>query len=192
MRRDKGSVLIIAMVMTAVLFSIGLAFASIIEKEVVRQHYSIRSQRAFAVADIAWECALYNDFRRLVFSEGGGFSGRARFSCGDDGNVKVRPPEEDSFYTPTERIQKSSLSSRFSSNTGAYNFVVVHEGSEADVKPCADVSVQKRCVLSSGDSDCSDSEVIETRVVVVGYDSCSLDGSTEKRGDVRRRFVILY
>ena len=178
---NKGSVLVLTIIITSALLGIGITLVSIIEKESLRQAFGFRSQQAFLIVDTAWECTLYNDFQQLSFSVGK-LKLANTFTCGGLGE-SIKAVRRDTWekYTPTIHTQI---------NRGTvleYKFVVVDESKEET--PCADVVIQKYC---GGENGCSD---IKTKVTVIGYDSCRspFDGSEfPERGDIHRRLEVVY
>ena len=59
--------MIITIIITAILLSIGATLASILDKEITRQIYGKQSQLAMNIANSALECVLFNDFYRSIF-----------------------------------------------------------------------------------------------------------------------------
>lgn len=182
---SRGSVLILSVVIATVLFSIGAALASIFEKDVRRQSYGKRSQTALSIANTAFECALYNDFRRDTF-QGSLTPAGITVDCGD--RYQVRSTDLSgvwgglSYTPPVHSIP----------GVGVYTFVVVaSEGSDlsllTDPVPCARVIVSKVCSQVSG-GFCAG--VIDSFIESKGYDRC-LSGNLAER-DLVRRFRVYY
>lgn len=179
---SDGSVLIITILITSIIFGVGITFSSILEKEIARQVYEDRSQKAANIANTALECALFNDFRRFTFdsSLGGGSS----IVCGDLYQVK------DTANWGTEYDLSSD---RGHAGTGMYEFAIIKYRTDdltnvSDV-PCAHVIVQKRCVGGLTGSTC-DSGVIDASIEVWGYDRCSSGNESDR--DIVRRFKVHY
>jgi len=63
----KGFTLLVAMILTSVLLSVGLALLDIALKQVTLSSSARQSQYAFYAADSAMECALYWDQKMNVF-----------------------------------------------------------------------------------------------------------------------------
>lgn len=63
----RGFTLLVAMILTSVLLSVGLALLDIALKQVTLSSTARQSQYAFYAADSAMECALYWDQRMNVF-----------------------------------------------------------------------------------------------------------------------------
>ena len=197
-KHNKGSVLVITLILSTILFSIGFVFSDFIAREIERQRYSSDSQVAFLVADSAWECTLYNDFRSLIFNDLEEDRQTQRFSCGsgytayDYDKDKGKAWEQKNEYAPKTRGQDISTPTKENVKS-EYKFTVVkHTESDGDTitdssiaRPCADVVVEKRCTRVAG-SNC---EEFASEVRVVGYNSCS---SPDKRGDVVRRLNVEY
>ncbi|HRH55251.1 MAG TPA: hypothetical protein PK609_00060 [Candidatus Paceibacterota bacterium] len=66
--QHRGFTLLIAVVLTSVLLSVGLALLDIAYKQVVLSSTARQSQYAFYAADSAMECALYWDQKQNAFS----------------------------------------------------------------------------------------------------------------------------
>lgn len=186
--KTRGSVLIVTIIITAVLLSIGITIATIFQKEIIRQIYGRQSQIAMNIANSALECALYNDFRRFVFRSAK-LADRLYnvIDCGDlylvrsDTDWNIR-------YIPSSGDEKDEHDNVGSIGTGYYNFVVIRseDGSIPGKEvPCAHVAIKKEC---SG--NCRDNS-IETSMEVKGYSSCSSGEAESERGLVRR-FKVRY
>lgn len=65
---QRGFTLLIAVVLTTVLLSVGFALLDIAYKQIVLSSTARNSQYAFYAADSAMECALYWDQQRNAFS----------------------------------------------------------------------------------------------------------------------------
>ena len=199
---NKGSVLIITIVITAVLLSIGTTLASILDKEVTRQIYSRRSQQAMNIANSALECVLFNDFYRSIF-QSLTETEYTEVDCGD--LYQVRKSDEDNNWAvyipdpePLENDEQVIV------GAGTYTFVVV-QTAEKDLSgvsevPCAHITIKKVCAVDDTtvitDSEgvnhiiCGDG-LIETSVEVKGYNACS-SGETERERRLVRRFKVHY
>ena len=75
----RGFTLLIAVILTSVLLSVGLALLDISYKQVVLSSTARQSQYAFYAADSAIECALYWDQKVNTFAYG---IGTAPIECG--------------------------------------------------------------------------------------------------------------
>lgn len=161
----KGSVLVMSVIITTVLTSIGIAFASILEKEVRKQVYSQRSQVALNVANSALECTLYNDFRKRTFDPPLA-SSVSRFDCGDLYHVRMLG-DWNSVFVP----QKSKT---------IHKYEIIASSEEVNANsinvPCARVIVTR---------DSTDSSI-----EIKGYDRCSEGDESER--DLVRRFKVTY
>lgn len=179
--KSRGSVLVVTILITSVLFGIGTAFASILEKEVARQVYEDRSQKAVNIANTALECALYNDFRRHTFNTL--VESDDTVICGDFYQVREIGNWSVSYYPSTDNGTVGG--------TGTYEFAVIASQnvnlSGVSNVPCAHIIVQRRCIGSTTGTSC-DSGVINTSTEVRGYDSCS-SGNEDQR-DIVRRFKV--
>ncbi|MBU2104031.1 pilus assembly PilX N-terminal domain-containing protein [Patescibacteria group bacterium] len=74
----RGFTLLIAVILTSVLLSVGLALLDVAYKQVVLSSTAKQSQTAFYAADSALECALYWDQKQGAFAYG---SASASVSC---------------------------------------------------------------------------------------------------------------
>ena len=198
--KTRGSVLIITIVITAVLLSIGVTLAAIFQKEIVRQIYGRQSQVAMNIANSALECALYNDFRRSVFrSEELADRVYNSVDCGDlypvragpirQNNGQIKPANWAVEYIPSLGDEKGEDGSTGGAvGTGYYSFVVIRseDGNIPGGKvPCAHVAVKKECP-----GNCQDN-LIKTSMEVKGYHACS-SGETESERRLVRRFRVRY
>lgn len=68
MDTSRGFALLVAVVLTSVLLSVGLALLDISYKQVILSSTARQSQYAFYAADTAMECALYWDQKQNAFS----------------------------------------------------------------------------------------------------------------------------
>jgi Tfp pilus assembly protein PilX len=66
--RPRGFTLILAMIFTTVVLSVGLALADVAYKQVILASNARQSEYAFYAADAALECALYQDQKLNTFS----------------------------------------------------------------------------------------------------------------------------
>lgn len=66
-RKEKGFVILIAIVVSSLLVSLGMFIANIAHKELILSISAKASQRAFFIADSVVECALRFDFRDSGF-----------------------------------------------------------------------------------------------------------------------------
>ena len=196
-RRDnRGSILILTIVIATVLFSIGISIASILEKEVKRHRYADQSIIALNVANTAFECTLYNDFRSDVFNSGRDIAGSV--DCGRIYQVRSGSDWEE----PYEADPVSGTNT--ASGTGRYEFTVIQLdktrvvtiGTTPDLddgieRPCANVVVRKQCLMTlpSGATVCPNG-LIESYIEVKGYFSC-MEGNESSR-DLIRRFRVYY
>ena len=194
-----GSVLIITIVITSVLLSIGVTLATILEKEITRQSYGRRSQVAINVANTALECTLFNDFRRSVFRSAA-LAERVNHTveCGELYEVRA-----DDLTIPDDDWSKEYVASlgddQVIPGAGIYSFIVIRSDgadlSEPGLQvPCAHVVVTKECVGNDPNdprvTTCADG-LLETSIEVRGYDSCSRGQRESDRGLVRR-FRVYY
>lgn len=195
--KDRGSVLIIVIIISSILFSIGIAFAFILEKEVLRQIYSQRSQKALNIANSALECVLFNDFRRNVFSPT--FLGRSsNFDCGDF--YHVRNASGVDVWSGLEYfVNNIDIVTSGSASTRTYKFKIVEsfdsDLSNVDSAPCAYVDVKKeeRCI-SKADAvvgTCTAKDILSS-VEVRGYFRCSATHTENGNGQVVRKIKVFY
>ena len=185
-KTNKGSVLIITIVITAILLSIGATLAAVLDKEVTRQIYSRHSRLAMNMANSALECVLFNDFYRAMFQS---LTEReySEVNCGELYQVR----KEDDWSVPYDPASDESGNEAL--GTGTYQFVII-DSEEEDLSgvrvPCAHIKVEKKCVIGSTNNVCED-ELIESSIEVKGYNACSSDESESDRNLVRR-FKVRY
>jgi hypothetical protein len=81
--KKRGFIILIAIVVSSLLVSMGLFISNIAYKELQLSSSSQASQKAFLVADSVMECALRADIRGLVFDNAPNFSRSEdiEFSC---------------------------------------------------------------------------------------------------------------
>lgn len=187
---NRGSVLVIVVVITSVLFGIGVAFSSILEKEIIRQLYGERSQTALNIANSALECTLYNDFRRHVFNEVL-FGQGVKFDCGPLFQVRrinQGVEEWSEVYRPKEHQISGTVTGE---NTHTYVIIASDQADLSGVSfvPCAQVTVKKECTNDTGDDTICDGLIVSS-VEVKGYHVCS-SGDASSR-ELVRRFKIRY
>ena len=183
---NEGSVLIITVLIAAVMFSIGIALAGILEKEVRRQLYGERSQRAINVANSALECVLFNDFRRLAFDSVLA-APNIPLDCGDLYHA-VEKSDWSKEYVP------DNVGTNLAPGEGTYEFVIVQSNSSAFTStsshPCAYTTIEKVCEGSKSDSGkICDSGIIVNSIEIRGYNICEQDNPDE---ELVRRFKIYY
>lgn len=190
--KNEGSVLIVAIIITAVILSIGITISSILEKEVVRQIYGRHSQIAMNVANSALECVLFNDFRRGVFQP----LIERRYDNVDCGNLyQVRKGSDWSVTTYKPSADQTTAGA---SGTATYQFVVIRsersDVTNVSFAPCAHVTVARKCVsgtvVRSGGTVCRNG-AIETTIEVRGYNRCA-SGEAESARKLVRRFKVRY
>ncbi len=66
-RKEKGFVILIAIVISGLLVSIGMFIANVAYKELLLSTSAKASQKAFFVADSVMECAMRHDIRKAGF-----------------------------------------------------------------------------------------------------------------------------
>lgn len=79
--RKKGFVILIAVLVSTLVISIGAFIASIAIKELALSSSGRESQIAFYAADSALECALYQDLREFAFAATSTASGPTSVYC---------------------------------------------------------------------------------------------------------------
>lgn len=193
-KANNGSVLIITIVITGVLLSVGITLASILEKEITRQAYGRQSQLAMNIANSALECALFNDFHRFTFRSAS-LARRIHDSvdCGELYQVRSDSDwSSENVYVPSSNDKESTVL-----GTGRYQFVVIDSGKEdllGESVSCALVAVDKQCVGSTstvGSNQVCDDGLIKTSIEVRGYSVCS-SGEDEDIRKLVRRFKVHY
>ncbi len=186
--KNKGSVLVTTIAVTAVLLAIGITLTSILEKDVTRQVYGKRSQIAMNIANSALECVLFNDFRRQTFEK---LLSRKydALDCGElyqvrkgsDWSILYKPSSDEDDSTPI--------------GTGTYQFVVIDSPAKnlngISKVPCAHITVKKVCSKGVTNSNICTEGLIESSTEVKGYSICS-SGETESSRDLVRRFKVYY
>ena len=195
---NKGSVLILTVIISTILFSIGISLVSILEKEITRQRYADQSVVALNIANTAFECTLYNDFRRYAFDAHTRGETTHPFSCGTIYQVRT----VGDWGVPY--VLNPVAGSTVAVGTGRYEYVVVQVdrstamtvGTTPDLddgveRPCARVVVQKQCLTPppAGTTICPNG-LIESYVEVRGYFSCTEGNETDR--DLVRRFRVYY
>lgn len=180
-KNNKGSVLIMTIIITSILFSIGISFAIILERQVVNQIFLNKSQVAINIANSAYECVLYNEFRRALFEEGN--SGR-EVDCGPFYNVYQVPT---SSSTSSEWSNYTLIDLEERQNEVEYEFEIVENINTENVTPaCARVTLQKTCPVDA--TGICPTE-IQNELNIRGFDRCE-NPSTEERSVVRRLRVF--
>lgn len=140
-RITRGFTLLIAVVMTSVILSVGLALLDIAYKQVVLSSVARQSQYAFYAADSAMECALYWDqkFNAFAFDDSQ-YSPTNTITCGNT--------------TLTLSTSKSGATRTTTFNTACQNGVT---GSVRVVKShtsaCSGLSTN--CIYASGFNTCN-------------------------------------
>lgn len=168
----QGSILVLAIVISTALFGIGTTLASIFSLEAKRQQYGARSRVALNIAHTAFECALYNDFRRGAF-RGAHAPADAVVDCGD--LYQVRSTTDAGAWGAGPYA-----TSALRGDTFTYAVVATEETDDLATRittpvPCARVTVKKSAPAS---------------IEVLGFDRC-LSGNLSSR-DLARRFKIYY
>jgi len=193
--KNRGSVFVLAIIISAVLFSIGISITSILQKEVARQAYVDQSISAFNIGNTALECTLYNDFRRFVFSPSSVDGTRPRsINCGI--LYKVRPINDWS----REYVVSPKSGTNNQPGTGEYEYVVIQldktsvSNNSVNLRslsevPCASITLKKQCSGVVENGVCKDG-LIENFIEVKGYHSCSQGNESSRT--VVRRFRIKY
>ena len=189
-KNNRGSVLVIVVVITSVLLGIGVAFSSILEKEIIRQLYGERSQTALNIANTALECTLYNDFRRHAF-DGDLFGLKPRLDCGALHQVRLIDAGAEDWtvpYSPETHQVRGKLTGE-----STHTYVVIASDRTdltgvSDV-PCARLTVKKECTRDAGTDAVCDGEIVAS-VEVRGYHGCS--AGNEASRDLVRRFRVRY
>ena len=176
----------IVLVVSSILFSIGISFAYILEREVLSQLYWSRSQVALNVANSALECVLYNDAQRNSFAQS--IFGTARsFDCGS--RYQVRNPGEWGTDPYVPRTVGTTDETR---RLATFKFMVVETTNTdtAAVKnvPCAYAEMSRQCADGTSGISCN----VEVSLTIRGYDRCSLGHKEGSDGQVVRRVRVVY
>lgn len=124
-RYQRGYALIVAIVLTTVMLSFGLALGSVAYKQKVLASESVESQYAFYAADTALECALYADQQRNIF------------------DYATHLNSDPALITSVVQCNDSGTASVSHIVTHGANLLTDLQRLEIGTKACADVMVQK-------------------------------------------------
>ena len=186
-KNKKGSVLIIVIVVSSILFTIGITFAFILEREILSQSYINRSQIALNIANSTLECVLYNDFQRNVFAPAF-FGSSFIFSCGEFYQVR------DKKKWGSERYFIKNIATETDNRLGKFEFRVI-ESENIDLNsvvsaPCAYVTMERSCSEALEHSKCQVTPTISLNIR--GYYRC-FDGHKENAEDQAvRKIEVSY
>ena len=163
-RAQKGFTLLIAVVFSAVVLSLGAALLDIAYKQVVLATSAKQSEVAFYNADSALECALYYDQQSNAFSEAGPFT-PSSITC--DGRSLANSDSSVSGSTRTTHIWPSCAGTGYSAK------VTILKGTDGSTGIYAD-----------GYSSCSqsDSKLVE-RGLKAAYGGSTGGGGTVQTQD---------
>ena len=144
-KSSKGFTLLIAVMVSGILLSIGLAIYNIVSKQVILSSAGRESQFAFFAADTGIECVLYWDSNYDAFSS----SSAQAISCG--ASRPIDPTTIIKTYDQNFSHTMTTTTTQFSFSMGA-----------ALVNPCVDVKV----VRTEGPT--------RTTVESLGHNTCVL------------------
>ncbi len=137
---SRGFTLLIAVILTSVLLSVGLALLDVAYKQVVLSSTAKQSQTAFYAADSALECALYWDQQRGAFAYGAPLSS---ITCTGQ-SIAVSPP------SVTNGVQKTTFSVPCPGGNTA--LVEIYKGN--GVTSC-NAGGRSTCIYANGYNSCS-------------------------------------
>ena len=188
--KNKGSVLIITILISTVLLTVGLSITAIIEKDLLRQLYAQRSEQAFRILDSAVECTLYNDLHNFSFRVVGAGSEPLIFRCnGLDVFTESAAPIE--VFNNQQKQETYKVK-----GTVEFEFILV------DSPSCAEVLVVKECITSgtgTRPNNCVNKSSPSTTIEIKGYDVCTRNNGEgfdfgEERGglNIVRRQKLFY
>ena len=120
----RGFTLLIAVLVSSVMLSIGVAIYNIVSKQVILSSAGRESQFAFFAADTGVECVLYWDSNFDAFSS----SSAQVMSCAGDRPI---PPEN------ITRVYEEDFAHTMTTTTTEFSFSMV----PGIVNPCVDVKV---------------------------------------------------
>ena len=188
--KNKGSVLIITILISTVLLTIGLSITAIIEKDLLRQLYTQRSEQAFRILDSAVECTLYNDLHNFSFRVVGVGSESFTFRCNGLDVFTESATAIDAFNNKNKQTDYKN------NGTVEFKFILV------DSPSCAEVLVVKECVTSgtgTRPNNCVNKSSPSTTIEIKGYDVCTKNNGEgfdlgEERGGLTivRRQKLFY
>ena len=139
---SRGFTLLIAVILTAVLLSVGLALLDIAYKQIVLSSTAKQSQTAFYAADSALECALYWDQQQLSFTYG---APAGSITCGNQ-SISVSSSASGGVQTSTFSIPCPG---------GSSATVQVRKGSGATA---CNISGKTTCIYASGYNACASND----------------------------------
>lgn len=138
----RGFTLLIAVILTTVLVTVGLALFDIAYKQIVLTSAVRHSQYAFYAADTGMECALYWDQKFNAFSPS---SPRGTITCGGS-NISVSSTMASNIRTST--FSTPCLSGRMASVTVM----------KANAGYSCNAQGSRSCLYTNGFSSCSSSD----------------------------------
>ncbi|MFA7285530.1 MAG: hypothetical protein WC011_01630 [Candidatus Paceibacterota bacterium] len=170
-QKDKGFVILFAVVLTSIILSVSLGLADITYKEISFGTSAKNTGEAFFASDTGIECALYYDFKGVQTSFGG---------------------YENPFgYNGAEPLTLECARNQFGftggySPTGPWTFILFNLGTSG--KACAVVTVTKDF------NDINDPDDDETIIVSKGYNtggdniSCTSNSPTRVEREIELRY----
>ncbi len=178
-KNQKGSVLIISLIITSVVFSVGTTILHIGEKDKIRTSISYKSRDAVRVLDTVFECVLYHDFQNDLFNPKK-IRIEKNLECGDNliGFSGLYDDQSELLFSACDTSTDSTVS--------VCNFLVRENIETYKNKPCALVNLEKNCSDGSDVSSCDAS--LKTKIDIISYDLCNfLDTDV-----VHRRINTVY
>lgn len=120
MRPPRGFTLLIAVLISGIMLSLGFAIFNIVSKELILTSSGRESQFAFYAADSGIECGLYWDYQRNAFS-----------------TSSPQQPECAGVLVDNYNVS-------FDSGSGVYTTLFTFSLGESQADPCVDVTVSRQ------------------------------------------------
>ncbi len=177
-KNQKGSVLIISLIITSVVFSVGTAILAIAEKDKLRTSISYKSYNAVRLLDTVFECVLYHDFQNDLFNPRKSRIDK-NIECADD-LVGFSELYSDSLALPFSSCDISDT------KVSKCDFLVRKDTTDYKSSACAQVLLEKSCSDGSDVTNCN--VHLNTKIDIISYDLCNFSNSNV----VHRRINISY
>ena len=159
LQKNKGFVILFAMLISTIILLIAAGIFNVVQKEVVLSSYARESQRAFYSADSALECALYADIHGI-----GSTNPYTPF------RIVPAPEVNDQNFDCGNNIVTSSYTGGATANYD-HSFVFRYRNASADDTSCAYVLVEKELKGTANPND--DLNATEVRITAVGFNVCT-------------------
>ena len=162
-KNQKGSVLIISLIITSVVFSVGATILNISEKDKIRTSISYKSSNAVRVLDTVFECVLYHDFQNDLFNPRK-IRIEKNLECGDN------LIGFSGLYNDQSELPFSACDTSTDTKISMCDFLVREDSETYNNKPCALVHLEKSCSDGSDISSCDAN--LKTKIDIISYDLC--------------------